>query len=144
MRRFLLIIITILTFNIICNAECQHKKFDIERYNRELESAMIAEAKLTSQEAQAFFPVFHEMQQKERDLFNRQRKLFKTCPADDKAALEIIRNIEKNDAELRQLQVKYHTQFLKILPAGKVLKCIKAEEKFRRDIMKRMAERKTK
>ena len=43
------------------------KKFDPERYQRELEAFICREACLTKQEAQAFFPLYRQMQQKQPD-----------------------------------------------------------------------------
>ena len=47
--------------------------------------------------------------------------------------------MDKNDIEIKQLQQVYHAKFLTFLPAGKVMRVIKAENKFHRMAFKRMA-----
>ena len=49
-----------------------------------------------------------------------------------------IRRIDVIDIEIKRIQQKYHNSFLKILPAGKVLEILKAEDKFHRDAFKQV------
>ena len=44
---------------------------------------------------------------------------------------------DKMDIELKRIQQQYHNKFLDILPACKVMKAIKAEDKFHRNMLKR-------
>lgn len=113
--------------------------FDPEKYNRELEAAITREAKLTPQEAQAFFPVYREMQNKLRELFNKGRELHHSCPVSEKDALAVIKGMDSNELEIKRVLQHYHARFLKVLPATKVLACIKAEERFNRNMMKDFA-----
>lgn len=58
--------------------------------------------------------------------------------ADDKACADAIRRIDNNDIEIKRLQQAYHEKFLHILPASKVYRIIKAEDKFHRQQFKRI------
>lgn len=115
-----------------------NKPFNPEEYNRKLECFITQEAKLTASEAQVFFPVFREMLEKQRAIYNKNRQLFKKGLANEQLALEIIRMRDEQEIQIKTLQQQYHTRFLKILPASKVLKCIYAEERFNRDMMRNM------
>lgn len=125
--------------SLSASAYCPNS-FDPEKYNRDLECAISKEAKLTPQEAQAFFPVFREFQQKQRELYKKQRQLHKACPKTEKEAQTIINDIDATDIAMHKLQQSYHARFLKILPATKVLACIRAEEAFTREMMRKVAE----
>ncbi|EFA92478.1 hypothetical protein HMPREF0650_2175 [Hoylesella buccalis ATCC 35310] len=58
---------------------------------------------------------------------------------DEKACEEAIRKHAANEVKIKEIQQAYHLQFLTILPACKVFKIIRAEEKFHRQVMRRVA-----
>jgi len=62
-------------------------------------------------------------------------------PKDDRASLQAIRAKDELDVQIKKLQQQYHLKFCKVLPAGTVLRIIKAEEKFHRQAFKRVAKR---
>lgn len=117
------------------------KKFNPEEYQRKLEAHITKFAGLTTQESQRFFPLFREMQQKQRTIFMKQRKRSWSMFSDNKAALEAITKHDEAEIQIKKLQQNYHKRFLKVLPASKVLKCIVAEEVFNRKMMKGFARR---
>lgn len=129
-----------LTISTFAEAPEEQRKFNPEQFMKEQEGFISREAKLTPQEAQAFFPVFREMQDKQRALFIKQKQLSRSNPQDEKAAAELIKNIDNIEMQIKKLQIQYHAKFLKILPAIKVYKCIKAEEHHKQMIMDRMSQ----
>ena len=72
-----------------------------------------------------------------RKVFDAMKKIDSTCPSNDKACANAIRQKDKMDIELKRIQQQYHNKFLDILPACKVMKAIKAEDKFHRNMLKR-------
>ena len=115
-------------------------KFDPAKYQKELEAFITKEAKLTSQEAAKFFPIYREMQKKQRALFGGNRKKFdKSTFTNNAAAAKAVREQDKREIEIKKLQQQYHERFLKILPATKVLIITHAEERFNRNMMRNMA-----
>lgn len=139
MKKILTIAMLLLMHVTVSLADNNYGNFDPERYNRELEAAMTRDAKLTPQESQAFFPVFWEMQKKVRELFMKGRELARKRPASEAEALEIIKGIDANELAIKKLEQQYHARFLKILPASKVLACIRAEVRFNRNMMRDFA-----
>jgi Spy/CpxP family protein refolding chaperone len=117
------------------------ERFNKERFIKEQEAYITAQAHLTSKEAAAFFPVFREMQQKQRELFMRHGKLSRTKPQDNNQAKRLIKDMDNLEVQIKQLQAKYHSKFYNVLPALKVLDCIKAEERFKHETMEKMARR---
>ena len=60
---------------------------------------------------------------------------------DDKTTLHATTHTLKVDLEMKELQLEYHKKFCKVLPAGVVLKIIRADEKFHRQAFQRMMRR---
>lgn len=115
------------------------RKFDKEKFRKEQEKFIASQAHLTEKEQMAFFPVFHKMQDEERELFIAHGKLRRTEAHSDKEAKALIKKMDNLDLQMKQLQMKYHSKFYDVLPATKVLACLKAEEQFKRQVMERMA-----
>lgn len=135
-------ILLFFTLSLVAYAESplEQKKFNPEEFQREQESFITREAHLTQQEAAAFFPLFREMQQKQRELFKKQKQLVRTNPQDEKAAEKLINDMDNIDMQIKKLQIQYHSKFMKVLPATRVYKCIKAEEHFKQMVMERMSQ----
>ena len=117
----------------------QGRRFDPARFQAEMEQFITTEAGLTPYEAEKFFPVYGELQRKQRALFDQMRRYHHVDPNDERACGEAIRMMDSCDLQRKKLQQSYHAKFLKILPASKVFKVIRAEEKFHRKIFKRIA-----
>lgn len=115
-------------------------KFDPERFTRDQEAFITKHAKLSQQEATAFFPLFREMQQKARPLFKKQRDLVRKNAQNDSEAMNIINEIDNIDLQLRKLQQQYHKKFCKAISPMKVQCCLRAEEIFKHQTMERMAQ----
>lgn len=147
MKRYLFILMMFMA--VVCaNAQQPQRngapRFNPEKFVADLERFIIKEAHLTQQEATAFFPLMKEMFAKQRELFWKHRELERTVPRNDKEALALINDMDKLDIEIKKVQAYYHAKFLKVLPASKVLACIKAEERFKHVSMERMARGKNK
>lgn len=112
--------------------------FDPKRFEADLEQYITINAGLTPSEAARFFPVYREMMKRQRMLFDEMRRFHFVDTRDDKACANAIRRQDELDIEMKQLQQAYHGKFMYILPAGKVMSVIKAEEKFHRQMFKKM------
>lgn len=125
-----------------CNVNAQGKKtrqqFDPQRFEIDLEQYITAKAGLTPQEAAKFFPVYRKMNQKQRMLFDEMNFYRFVDSKDNKAAEKAVRRKDEIDIEIRLLQQEYHNRFMTMLPAGKVMLILKAEEVFHREAFKRM------
>jgi hypothetical protein len=108
------------------------QRFSPEKFDAELHKFIIHEAGLTQQEADAFFPVYKEMQQKQRKLFFQQKRLGNEKPADEAGCKTAVLERDRIDVELKQIQQNYHKKFLEIISASKVYDVLKAEDKFHR------------
>ena len=143
-RHLILMIVSVLVMTMMgltCHAENsqgQRPPFDPKRFEADLEQYITTHASLTPQEASKFFPVYRQMMKKQRALFDEMRRLRMINPKDNEACEEAIRKQDELDIQIKQLQQEYHGRFLMMLPANKVLSIIKAEEKFHRQIFRKM------
>jgi len=100
------------------------------------QAAMITqELDLTEAEAQAFWPVYNDVQKTRREAFGKMqqsykalRKGVKSGEGDVNALLDAYM---ADKAACDQLQAKALPRYKKVLPAEKVAKLVIAEEKFR-------------
>ena len=131
-----------LLFFLCTTLACAQKrpKFDPQRFEADLEQFIATEAGLTAQQAAAFFPVYKEMRDKQRVLFGRMGQYRHVDTSDDDACAKAIRELDDCEMQIKQLQHQYHLKFMEILPAAKVLKAIRAEERFHRQAFKNAAE----
>lgn len=138
LRTTVLMILMLCTFGV---ANGQHRKrppFNPAKFEADLEQFITANACLSPSQAASFFPVYRQMMKKQRALFDEMRRLRMINPKDNEACEEAIRKQDELDIQIKQLQQEYHGRFLMMLPANKVLSIIKAEEKFHRQIFKKM------
>lgn len=140
MKKFVSILCLFLfsmTFSLTISGQ-RPRKFDPQQFEKQLHQYIATEAGLTPGEAAAFFPLFDEMQRKQRLLFDKMRVYMHTNTDDNRASLKAIQAMDNNDLEIKKLQKEYHQKFCKVLPAGKVLQILKADDKFHRKAFMRM------
>ena len=138
LRTTVLMILMLCTFGV---ANGQHRKrppFNPAKFEADLEQFITVNACLSPSQAASFFPVYRQMMKKQRALFDERRRLRMINPKDNEACEEAIRKQDELDIQIKQLQQEYHGRFLMMLPANKVLSIIKAEEKFHRQIFRKM------
>lgn len=138
LRTTVLMILMLCTFGV---ANGQHRKrppFNPAKFEADLEQFITVNACLSPSQAASFFPVYRQMMKKQRALFDEMRRLRMINLKDNEACEEAIRKQDELDIQIKQLQQEYHGRFLMMLPANKVLSIIKAEEKFHRQIFRKM------
>jgi hypothetical protein len=120
------------------NFQQQQQRFSPEKYQADLEQYITKEACLTPQEAAAFFPMFREMQKKQRALYNKMREDVRIKPTDEAACKKMIQKHDQVELELKSIQQTYHNKFFSVMPASKVFDVIKAEDQFHRGLLRNM------
>ena len=131
----ILTISLLLMMTIMVNAQ-DNKRFSPEKFEADLRCFITKEASLTPQEADKLFPVFREMREKQREIYEKMRKLGMNKASDDEACKQFIIEYDKLNLELGQLDVTYHKKMIKMIPASKVYAVMQAEKRFHRQMMK--------
>ena len=131
MKKF--VVSAVLMLMVVLGAGAQEKqgKFSPEKFQASLEQFITSEAELTPEEAAKFFPLYREMQTKQRAVYKKMRELSK-IPQDEASSKQAIQRRDELEIELKQIQKTYHNKFLKVVSASKVYKTIIAEDKFHR------------
>ncbi len=138
LRTTVLMILMLCTFGVANGQHRKHPPFNPAKFEADLEQFITVNACLSPSQAASFFPVYRQMMKKQRALFDEMRRLRMINLKDNEACEEAIRKQDELDIQIKQLQQEYHGRFLMMLPANKVLSIIKAEEKFHRQIFKKM------
>ena len=117
--------------------------FSPEEFQAKQKAYITEKADLTTQEAEAFFPLFFELQKKKFELERNVRKDFKK-ERNEKMTEEECRNFVYKMAdtkiEIAKLEREYTEKYLKVLPPCKLRRVQHAEGSFQRDLMKKMTE----
>lgn len=132
--------VVVILFTIHCSlitaSATEPQKFSPEKFQADMEAFITKEASLTADEAAKFFPVYREMQHKQRAVWNQMKDLGRNKPADEAACRKAIEKRDQLELEQRRIIQTYHNKFFKVLPASKVYDVIIAESRFHRFAMR--------
>lgn len=134
--QLLMMLLAVASLNV---APQGHNRFNPAKFKADLEKFITVEACLTPREAAAFFPLYDEMNNKQRVLYDKMRELRRMKPIDEERCKKVIAEIDQLEIEIKQLQSNYHARFLSIISASKLFDVIKAESKFHRQAMRNAA-----
>ena len=122
--KILIILFSILSFSTYAQGR-KHDKI------RALKVAFITnELNLTSDEAEKFWPLFNDFEDKQQEI--RKQKLKNRL---HKANAETLSEMETAEDELHQLRKRFVNNLKSVLPATKILKLKNAEEKFNKKLL---------
>lgn len=107
-------------------------RFDPKEFQQRMEAELTRQAGLTPEEARAFFPIYKEMKEKQRNIGVQIHRLKKECQADEAAYAATIAKIKQLQVESAQLEQNYYKRLVEAVPASKVFKVMKAEDDFHR------------
>jgi hypothetical protein len=147
MKKVLLILMLSFAGTIVF-AQPGGKRF--EERKEKIEALKVAfitkELNLTSEEAQKFWPVYNKFEEEMRSLrMNRRRERGDMKDAIEKMSEKELEEFIDSEIGFRQSELdilkKYHPQFKKVLPVSKVALLIRAEEDFKKELLKRIQER---
>ena len=135
-----LLVFAVLMLMVVLGASAEEQqKFSPEKFQADLEQYITTEAGLTNEEAAKFFPLYREMQQKQRVVYNKIHELFK-LPHDEASCKRAIQRRDQLEIELKQIAQTYHNKFLRVIPASKVIGTIVAEDKFHRRVFRKFGQ----
>ena len=147
MKKILFASLLLLLTAVTASAQERHMNkphFSPEEFQAKQKAYITEKAELTTQEAEAFFPLFFELQKKKFELERNARKDFRK-QRNEQMTEEECRNFVYNMAdvkiEIAKLEKEYTEKYLQVLPPCKVRRVQHAEGTFQRDLMKKMTER---
>ena len=131
---------------ITASAQDNHRKrphFSPEEFQAKQRAYITEKAELTTEEADAFFPLFFELQKKKFDLERNARKDFRKQRGEQMSEEEcrkFVYNMADVKIEIAKLEREYTDKYLQVLSPCKVRRVQFAEGSFQRDLMKKMTE----
>jgi len=114
-------------------------QFSPAEYAKQQQEFFTKNAELTPTEAEAFFPVYNELQQKKRELNREIRRIMRQEPGTQVSEEQSLKAIDAQadvNIKIAELEKEYLQKFKQILPASKILKVQNAEEQFNSQILK--------
>jgi hypothetical protein len=146
MKKILFTSLFILLAAVTANAQENQKHrphFSPEEFQARQKAYITEKAALTTDEAEAFFPLFFELQKKKFELERNARKDFKRNRNEQMTEDEcrkFVYNMADVKIEIAKLEREYTDKYLNVLSPCKLRKVQHAEGSFQRDLMKRMTE----
>lgn len=114
-------------------------QFSPTEYWNQQKAFFTERAGLTEDEANAFFPLYNELQQKKRELNRETRRIMRQeggTATSEEQSLKAIDAIAETNIKIAELEKEYLQKFKQVLPASKILKVQSAEEQFNSQILK--------
>jgi len=137
-----LLLFSIFGLNFHLFAQDNKKKAEFELFKKRRIAFITKAVGLTNKEANAFFPLYNELQEKKFVLnrqtrkatreFEKAEKEGKTHSEEEYAAL--VKQIMDSSVQDAKLDQEYITKFLEVISAKKVYLYIQAEKQFARNI----------
>lgn len=145
-RRFLFTLAFVATASLSIAQENTTKRrhFSPEEFQAKQREYITSKAELTPAEADAFFPLFFELQNKKFELERNTRKeisVRKHQEMNEEQCRTFVNKMAELKIEIAKLEKEYTEKYLNVLPACKLMRVQHAENSFQRDLMKRMMRR---
>ncbi|WP_157962231.1 Spy/CpxP family protein refolding chaperone [Winogradskyella aurantiaca] len=141
MKYLVFFIIAIISLNV---SHSQNDKMR-ERIKAQKIAFITAQLQLTTEEAQAFWPVFNAYEADTESVKNKQlrpvRKAMRNSESlSDEEAVKLIDNMITAETELHQLRLNLISDLKGVLPPQKILKLKAADDEFNKKLFERLKE----
>ena len=111
--------------------------FNKQEFRQRMQGFITKEASLTEEEAKAFFPIYNEYKDKQRQIHMSINKLKKNTPNsnDEKAYEKCLMEIARLNAEVAGLDSVYYKKICKAISAQKFFKILNIEDRMHRKML---------
>jgi len=145
----ILLVVLLFASNLSFSQDCPRYKENRKKIEAEKVAFITNKLDLSIEEAQSFWPVYNEYQKKRKDIFIEKREIHKnlTNNIDTLSDEEIISALNKiNKIKLKEVQLEkdYTDKYLKVLPPKKIIILHKTEMEFKRTLLHKLKEGKSK
>lgn len=141
MKHLILLLIAIVSLNV---SHSQNDKMR-ERIKAQKIAFITAQLELSTEEAQAFWPVFNAYEADTESIKNKQlrpvRKAMRNSESlSEEEAVELLDKMIAAETELHQLRLDLISDLKEILPPQKILKLKAADDEFNKKLFERLKE----
>lgn len=139
-KKILPILLLLISFNFYAQGERMKEKR--EQIKTMKVAFLTTELKLTSNEAEKFWPVYNTFDDKQFELRHQKMRSFRSRMNDEtldkmteKEAIAFLNQMESTEEELFTLRKNFIASLKGIIPASKIIKLRKSEEDFNRKLL---------
>jgi hypothetical protein len=144
----LLLTLTLITIGIatVWAQQGRPERFDHEQFKSNKIAFITQALNLKPAEAEKFWPIYNQFENERNKLFDQRREMERMIMErsdnlSEKEYTELSRKFAALFKEEGDLTQRYNEQFLKILPAKKVVELYKAEYNFRKELLRQYRNR---
>lgn len=122
----------------------QHRKGDgreLDDFKRDLQAFIAREAGLSESEARAFFPVYFEMKEKQRNLEHQRGRAIRQAAEgnmNERDCQRVLNEVVASEKKSQRIEAQYMERLKKIVGARKLIRAIDADRSFGRKVWKKM------
>ena len=142
---FMLLLTACLSISATAQNDSNRKRhFSPEEFHAKQQAFITEKAGLTEAEAEAFFPLFFELQKKKFELEHNARKGMNRKRGekpDEVQCREFVNKMADVKIEIAKLEKEYINKYLQVISPCKLLEISHAEGQFQRYLMKEMIQR---
>ena len=111
--------------------------FNKQEFRQRMQDYITKEANLTQEEAKAFFPIYNEYKDKQRQIHMSINKLKKNTPNnnDEKAYEKCLMEMAELNAQMAGLDSVYYKKICKAISAEKFFKILNIEDRMHRKML---------
>ena len=139
MKQRITLLLTILLVGVVAIAQQPRQRKGPEEFKKEYQQFIAKQAKLTAEEAAAFFPIYNECQEKKNKLNGQIWKLRRDTynkELTEKDYQRILEEIAKLRIQIEELEKTYLPLYHKVISYKKVFEVQGAEARFHRELLK--------
>lgn len=117
--------------------EGERPRFSPEQFKARMECYIRDKAGLTQEEGNKLFPLYHEMHQKQSEIFQQMHKLRRAQHnQQNNDATKTVTEIMNLKVKLAKIEQTYYIRMCKVISGDKILKVMYAEDSFHREMLK--------
>ena len=139
MKQRITLLLTILLVGVVAIAQQPRQRKGPEEFKKEYQQFIAKQAKLTAEEAAAFFSIYNECQEKKNKLNGQIWKLRRDTynkELTEKDYQRILEEIAKLRIQIEELEKTYLPLYHKVISYKKIFEVQGAEARFHRELLK--------
>lgn len=146
MKRIISVLLTLTLLGSLAFAQGRQNKKDGNDWRKKMRAEQVAfitsELDLTESEAQAFWPVYNEVQKQRRGAFKAAGEAYMALEkgVNEKDVASLLENYLSAKKAGEKIEADAVENYKKVLPVNKVAKLLLAEEKFRQNQIHRLGQ----
>ena len=146
LNKNILIVIAVLFINLSYSQQCDNFSKHKEKMEADKVAFITKKLDLSVDEAQKFWPIYNELQDKKSEFHKQKRTLMKKFHKsfDTMSENDIEKGLDKSlniDLEIDKLRIEYNTKFKKAIGVKKTVLFYESEREFRRNLLRNIKQK---